>query len=114
MFPVCVGLFVFAPYNYQAQKAKEKEESEQFTEQLDKDFASLVQSEALLSLTQPNKMSALNALVNSRNSNDNAKEEEAPRMYNKVSTQHVHFYLKLFYSLTSSILDPMPYVCYLY
>ncbi|XP_047971513.1 nucleolar protein 14 isoform X2 [Salvia hispanica] len=79
---------IFKSKFFKAQKAKEKEESEQFTEQLDKDFASLVQSEALLSLTQPNKMSALNALVNSRNSNDNAKEEEAPRMYNKVSTQH--------------------------
>ncbi|XP_042023391.1 nucleolar protein 14-like isoform X2 [Salvia splendens] len=79
---------IFKSKFFKAQKAKEKEESEQFTEQLDKDFASLVQSEALLSLTQPNKMSALNALVNSRNSNDNLKEEEAPRMHNKVSTQH--------------------------
>ncbi|KAG6399001.1 hypothetical protein SASPL_140474 [Salvia splendens] len=79
---------IFKSKFFKAQKAKEKEESEQFTEQLDKDFASLVQSEALLSLTQPNKMSALNALVNSRNSNDNAKEKEAPRMHNQVSTQH--------------------------
>ncbi|KAL1553306.1 nucleolar protein 14 isoform X2 [Salvia divinorum] len=79
---------IFKSKFFKAQKAKEKEESEQFTEQLDKDFASLVQSEALLSLTQPNKMSALNSLVNNRNSNDAAKKEVAPRMHNKVSIQH--------------------------
>ncbi|KAL1556594.1 nucleolar protein 14-like isoform X2 [Salvia divinorum] len=79
---------IFKSKFFKAQKAKEKEESEQFTEQLDKDFASLVQSEALLSLTQPNKMSALSSLVNDKNSNDAAKKEEAPRMHTKVSIQH--------------------------
>ncbi|KAH6762950.1 nucleolar-like protein [Perilla frutescens var. hirtella] len=73
---------------FKAQKAKEKEENEEFIDQLDKEFASLVQSDALLSLTQPNKMSALKALVNNGISNDNAKKEEAPRIQNKVSSQH--------------------------
>ncbi|KAL0372531.1 UNVERIFIED_CONTAM: hypothetical protein Scaly_0934700 [Sesamum calycinum] len=70
-----------------AQKAKDKEENEQFIEQLDKDFASLVQSEALLSLTQPNKMRALKALVNNSISNDNAKKQETNIAQNKVPSQ---------------------------
>ncbi|KAF9624425.1 hypothetical protein IFM89_011433 [Coptis chinensis] len=49
---------------FKAQKSKDKEENEELKEQLDKDFTSLLQSEALLSLTQPSKMNALNALVN--------------------------------------------------
>ncbi|KAK6116411.1 hypothetical protein DH2020_049873 [Rehmannia glutinosa] len=67
---------------FKAQKAKDKEENEQFIEELDKGFASLVQSEALLSLTQPNKMKALKALVNG-----NAKKEETHIVQNKVSFQ---------------------------
>ena len=80
---------------------------------MDKDFASLVQSEALLSLTQPNKMSALNSLVNNRNSNDAATKEEAPKMHNKVSIQHVYFYLKLFYSLSLSLIASITSAIYL-
>ncbi|KAK9750617.1 hypothetical protein RND81_02G208500 [Saponaria officinalis] len=49
---------------FRAQKAKEKEENEQLLGKLDKDFESLVQSQAFSSLTQPNKMNALKALVN--------------------------------------------------
>ncbi|KAG9447738.1 hypothetical protein H6P81_013866 [Aristolochia fimbriata] len=49
---------------YKGQRAKDKEEDEHLMEQLDKDFSSLAQSEALLSLTQPNKLNALNALLN--------------------------------------------------
>ncbi|KAL8142980.1 hypothetical protein V2J09_016012 [Rumex salicifolius] len=45
-------------------KRMEKEENEQNIEELDKDFKSLVQSEALVSLTHPGKMNALKALVN--------------------------------------------------
>ncbi|GER40586.1 hypothetical protein STAS_17260 [Striga asiatica] len=71
---------------FKAQKAKDKEENEQFIEQLDKDFASLVQSEALLSLTEPNKMKALKALVNNV-SIDNAKKEEMDNVQKKVSFQ---------------------------
>ncbi|XP_075522216.1 uncharacterized protein LOC142555294 isoform X2 [Primulina tabacum] len=55
---------------FKAQKAKDKEENEEFIEQLDKDFMSLAQSQALLSLTQPNKMGALRALANKSISND--------------------------------------------
>ncbi|XP_065877793.1 uncharacterized protein [Euphorbia lathyris] len=49
---------------FKAQKAKEKEENEHLMEELDKNFTSLVQSQALLSLTEPGKMNALKALVN--------------------------------------------------
>ncbi|KNA23202.1 hypothetical protein SOVF_026920 [Spinacia oleracea] len=49
---------------FKEQKAREKEENEKLVEQLDKDFESLVHSNALSSLTQPNKMNALKALVN--------------------------------------------------
>ncbi|KAG8383019.1 hypothetical protein BUALT_Bualt05G0140300 [Buddleja alternifolia] len=70
---------------FKAQKAKEKEENEEFIDQLDKDFTSLVQSEALLSLTQPNKMRALKSLVNNSISNDNENKEERQTVQNKVS-----------------------------
>ncbi|XP_030449265.1 uncharacterized protein LOC115671769 isoform X1 [Syzygium oleosum] len=55
---------IFKSKLFKAQKAKDKEENEQLMEELDKNFTSLVQSEALLSLTEPGKMSALKALVN--------------------------------------------------
>ncbi|KAK1268297.1 hypothetical protein QJS04_geneDACA005298 [Acorus gramineus] len=48
---------------YKAQKAKDKEEDESLMEKLDNDFTSLAQSEALLHLTQPNKMNALKSLL---------------------------------------------------
>ncbi|KAK1293044.1 hypothetical protein QJS10_CPB17g02100 [Acorus calamus] len=50
---------------YKAQKAKDKEEDESLMEKLDNDFTSLAQSEALLHLTQPNKMNALKSLLKS-------------------------------------------------
>ncbi|KAF8040406.1 hypothetical protein BT93_B2592 [Corymbia citriodora subsp. variegata] len=55
---------IFKSKLFKAQKAKDKEENELLMEELDKNFASLVQSEALLSMTEPGKMSALKALVN--------------------------------------------------
>uniref|UniRef100_A0A0R0F3T1 Nucleolar protein 14 n=1 Tax=Glycine max TaxID=3847 RepID=A0A0R0F3T1_SOYBN len=61
---------------YKAQKAKDKEENENLVEELDKDFTSLVQSEALLSLTEPNKMNALKALVNKSISNDQSNKDQ--------------------------------------
>lgn len=61
-------LYLFTLFSYcdifQAQKAKEKEENENMVEELDRNFTSLVHSEALLSLTEPTKMNALKALVN--------------------------------------------------
>ncbi|PIN20344.1 Nucleolar protein involved in 40S ribosome biogenesis [Handroanthus impetiginosus] len=75
---------IFKSKFFKAQKAKDKEENEQFIEQLDKDFTSLVQSQALLSLTQPSKMKALNALVNNRISNENAKKEDTDSLRNKL------------------------------
>ncbi|CAN4122028.1 unnamed protein product [Withania somnifera] len=67
---------------FKAQKAKDREEIDELTEQLDKDFTSLVNSKALLSLTQPDKINALKALVNKNISVDNVKKDEvanAPR-----------------------------------
>ncbi|WOK99686.1 nucleolar protein 14 [Canna indica] len=49
---------------YKAQKAKEKEEDESLMAKLDEAFSSLAQTEALRSLSHPNKMNALKALVN--------------------------------------------------
>ncbi|CAI9775189.1 unnamed protein product [Fraxinus pennsylvanica] len=72
---------------FKAQKAKDKEENEQFIEQLDKDFASLVQSEALLSMTQPNKMKALKALVNKNISVYHAEKEGTSAAQDKFSSQ---------------------------
>ncbi|KAH0643386.1 hypothetical protein KY289_034360 [Solanum tuberosum] len=67
---------------FKAQKAKDREENDELTEQLDKDFTSLVNSKALLSLTQPDKIHALKALVNKNISVGNVKKDEvvdAPR-----------------------------------
>ncbi|KAH9707889.1 nucleolar-like protein [Citrus sinensis] len=76
-----------------AQKAKEKEENEQLMEELDKSFSSLVQSEVLLSLTEPSKMNALKALVNKGIPNEHVKrddqnmetsKQEQPDSYDKL------------------------------
>ncbi|XP_073141164.1 uncharacterized protein [Henckelia pumila] len=72
---------------FKAQKAKDKEENEQFIEQLDKDFMSLAQSQALLSLTQPNKMGALKAFANKSISNDDDKIAETSSGQKKISFQ---------------------------
>ncbi|KAI9169402.1 hypothetical protein LWI28_011879 [Acer negundo] len=78
---------------FKAQKAKDKEENEQLMEELDKTFSSLVQSEALLSLTEPGKTNALKALVNKdipneHLINDGKKPEtfkqEQPDSYDKL------------------------------
>ncbi|XWS69610.1 hypothetical protein CRYUN_Cryun04dG0193300 [Craigia yunnanensis] len=47
---------------FKAKKARDKEENEQLMEELDKNFTSLVQSQVLLSLTEPGKKNALKAL----------------------------------------------------
>ncbi|KAG8634316.1 nucleolar protein 14 isoform X2 [Manihot esculenta] len=61
---------------FKAQKAKDKEENEKLMEELDKSFTSLVQSQALLSLTEPSKMNALKALVNSSLPNEHVKKDD--------------------------------------
>lgn len=48
-------------------------------EELDKNFTSLVQSEALFSLTEPGKMNALKALVNKSIPNEQRKKDESSR-----------------------------------
>lgn len=85
--------FFFHSNIFQAQKAKDKEENENLVEELDKDFTSLVQSEALLSLTEPNKMNALKALVNKSISNDQSNKDHmsATRtMDNSVQVLFIH------------------------
>jgi nucleolar protein 14 len=63
---------------FKAQKAKDKEEKDEMVEQLDNDFTSMVESQALLDLTQPNKMNALKALINKKTlSNDNSSNKNA-------------------------------------
>lgn len=82
---------------YKAQKAKDKEENEQLMEELDKNFTSLVQSRALLSVTEPGKMNALKALVNksipteqvkkdvfSATQNLETSNQEKPDVYDKM------------------------------
>ncbi|KAE8023109.1 hypothetical protein FH972_008853 [Carpinus fangiana] len=64
---------------FKAQKAKEKDENEHLMEELDRNFTSLVQSEALLSLTEPGKMNALKALVNKSIPNEQRKKDESSR-----------------------------------
>ncbi|KAI9387237.1 hypothetical protein POPTR_010G140100v4 [Populus trichocarpa] len=63
---------------FKAQKAKDKEENEQLMEELDKSFTSLVQSQALSSLTEPGKMNALKALVNKDIPNEHVKKDGLP------------------------------------
>jgi hypothetical protein len=48
-------------------------------EELDRNFTSLVQSEALLSLTEPGKMNALKALVNKSIPIEQRKKDESSR-----------------------------------
>ncbi|KAG1327764.1 nucleolar protein 14 [Cocos nucifera] len=57
-----------------AQKAKDREEDEHLMEKLDKDFTSLAQTDALLSLMQPCKMNALKALLNKSDGIQSSKE----------------------------------------
>jgi len=58
----------------QAQKAKDKEENDHLMDKLDQDFTSMVQNEALVSLTQPSKMNALKALANKSITRQSSKE----------------------------------------
>ncbi|KAF6135509.1 hypothetical protein GIB67_015362 [Kingdonia uniflora] len=74
---------------FKAQKAKDKEDNEDLKEQLDKNFTSLIPSEAFLSLTQPNKMIALKTLSNKGISADSIRKEEAPTSLKKESVIQV-------------------------
>uniref|UniRef100_A0A2P2LIB7 Uncharacterized protein MANES_S052900 n=1 Tax=Rhizophora mucronata TaxID=61149 RepID=A0A2P2LIB7_RHIMU len=61
---------------FKAQKARDKEENEQLMEELDKSFTSLVQSRVLQSLTEPGKLNALKALVNTGAPNEHVKKDQ--------------------------------------
>ncbi|KAE8734586.1 hypothetical protein F3Y22_tig00000738pilonHSYRG00013 [Hibiscus syriacus] len=63
---------------FKAQKARDKEENELLMEELDKNFTSLVQSQALLSLTEPGKMNALKALVSKSVPDGHVKRKSYP------------------------------------
>ena len=67
-----MGSYMF--FLLQAQKAKDREEDEHLMEKLDKDFTSLAQTDALLSLMQPCKMNALKALLNKSDGIQSSKE----------------------------------------
>ncbi|KAL2940753.1 Nucleolar protein 14 [Bienertia sinuspersici] len=82
---------------FKEQKAREKEETVKLVEQMDKDFESLVQSDAFTSLTEPSKMNALKALVNPNFSKELGKKEnmsasevskqDAPDTYDKLVSE---------------------------
>lgn len=78
---------------YQAQKAKEKEENELLMEELDKNFLSVVQSKALLSLTEPGKMNALNALTNTTIANEQNKKDEFSAVQTLQTSNQVRVFL---------------------
>ncbi|KAJ8445778.1 hypothetical protein Cgig2_000958 [Carnegiea gigantea] len=92
----CFSLFLTA---WLPRKQERKDENEKLVEQLDKDFESLVQSQALSTLGQPNKMKALKFLVNPNFSqelkkkavtsiSENSKQEE-PNSYDKLVSEMV-------------------------
>lgn len=60
--------------SYKAQKVKDKEEDDHLMKRLDQDFTSLAHNEALLSLIEPKKMNALNALANKGSTSQSSKE----------------------------------------
>ncbi|KAK9101020.1 hypothetical protein Scep_024450 [Stephania cephalantha] len=69
---------IFKSKQAKAEKAKGKEEDERLLEQLDKDFSSLVQSQALSSLTQRSKMAALKSFLDKGNTNEMRKIDDKP------------------------------------
>ncbi|XXG55503.1 hypothetical protein AAC387_Pa03g3161 [Persea americana] len=84
---------------YKAQKVRDKEEDQHLLEQLDKDFTSLAESEALLSLTQPSKINSLKALLNKSNTkesegfsalaNRESSKQEQPDAYDRLVKEMV-------------------------
>lgn len=91
----------------QAQKARDKEENEHLVEELDKDFTSLVHSEALLSLTEPNKMKALKALVNTNEQSNKDHIPASRTIENSVQVPFIHelpLIIRTSYDLTFSFM----------
>ena len=85
-----LSLFYFLLFiSYQAQKAKDKEENEHLVEELDKNFTSLVHAEALVSLTRPDKVNSLKALVNKSIPNEYLKKYDVSAMQNIKSFNQV-------------------------
>ena len=85
-----LSLFYFLLFiSYQAQKAKDKEENEHLVEELDKNFTSLVHAEALVSLTRPDKVNSLKALVNKSIPNEYLKKYDVSAMQNIKSFKQV-------------------------
>lgn len=60
-------------------------------EELDKNFTSLVQSKALLSVTEPGKMNALKALVNKSIPTEQVKKDVFSATQNLETSNQVHF-----------------------
>ncbi|TYI34267.1 hypothetical protein ES332_A04G189700v1 [Gossypium tomentosum] len=84
---------------FKAQKARDKEENEQLMDELDKSFSSLVQSQALLSLTEPGKMNALKALVNKSIPDEHVKKEELAVTQKAVTNNQPDSYDKLVHEM---------------
>jgi len=80
-------------------------------EELDKDFTSLVHSEALLSLTEPNKVKALKALVNSNEQSNKDHIPASRTMENSVQVPFIHelpLIIRTSYLLTFSLWQEKP------
>jgi nucleolar protein 14 len=63
-------------------------------EELDKSFTSLVQSQALSSLTEPGKMNALKALVNKDIPNEHVKKDELPVIQKPETFKQVFSFIR--------------------
>lgn len=81
----------------QSLKAKGKEEDERLMEQLDNDFVSLAESKALLSLTQPTKVTALKALLNIGNKEKSISNKPSVVNENIISKVDLHSFIFLAY-----------------
>lgn len=58
-------------------------------DELDENFSSLVQSKVMISLTEPDKMNSVKALVNKSIPNEHVKEDEASAAMRLAAIQQV-------------------------
>lgn len=68
-------------------------------EELDNNFSSLVQSKAVISLTEPGKMNALKALLNKNIPKENIKKDEFSDVQNLQTSNQVCFCFLLVLSM---------------
>ncbi|KAJ4830063.1 hypothetical protein Tsubulata_039597 [Turnera subulata] len=88
---------------FKAQKAKDKEEKEKLVEELDKTFASLLQSQVLSTLTEPGKINASKTLADKGSSNEHPKNELLVTQQPGNIKQESDFYDKIFYEMAADV-----------